>query len=416
MLDIKLLRESPQEVSDALSKRGYTLDLTKFNELDAQRKTLQVDVEFVQSERKRLSTEFANLKKAGTSTDNLKNDIDKMNDGLKAGEDALKDLQIQIENFLLDIPNIPHSAAPVGSSEDDNVLIRKVGEPTALNTLDHMEIAVDIVSELAVKLSGTRFSVLKNDIAKLQRALIDLMLNLATKNGYQEHYVPFVANAESLQATGQLPKFEEDLFKLSNDMYLIPTAEVPLTNLFRDTINELSEFPKKLTAHTPCFRSEAGSYGKDTKGLIRQHQFEKVELVQIVHPDNSFTALDDLLANAEEVLQVLELPYQVVELCSGDLGFSATKTYDIEVWMPSQNKYREISSCSNFGDFQARRGKIRIKDGKNKIFAHTINGSALAAGRALIAVIENNFDGKNLIKIPKALTSFMGKNHIDLSE
>jgi seryl-tRNA synthetase len=199
-------------------------------------------------------------------------------------------------------------------------------------------------------------------------------------------------------------------------MYLIPTAEVPLTNLFRDTINELSEFPKKLTAHTPCFRSEAGSYGKDTKGLIRQHQFEKVELVQIVHPDNSFTALDDLLANAEEVLQVLELPYQVVELCSGDLGFSATKTYDIEVWMPSQNKYREISSCSNFGDFQARRGKIRIKDGKNKIFAHTINGSALAAGRALIAVIENNFDGKNLIKIPKALTSFMGKNHIDLSE
>jgi seryl-tRNA synthetase len=393
MLDIKLLRESPQEVSDALSKRGYTLDLTKFNELDAQRKTLQVDVEFVQSERKRLSTEFANLKKAGTSTDNLKNDIDKMNDGLKAGEDALKDLQIQIENFLLDIPNIPHSAAPVGLSEDDNVLIRKVGEPTALNTLDHMEIAVDIDSELAVKLSGTRFSVLKNDIAKLQRALIDLMLNLATKNGYQE-----------------------DLFKLSNDMYLIPTAEVPLTNLFRDTINELSEFPKKLTAHTPCFRSEAGSYGKDTKGLIRQHQFEKVELVQIVHPDNSFAALDDLLANAEEVLQVLELPYQVVELCSGDLGFSATKTYDIEVWMPSQNKYREISSCSNFGDFQARRGKIRIKDGKNKIFAHTINGSALAAGRALIAVIENNFDGKNLIKIPKALTSFMGKTHIDLSE
>ena len=416
MLDIKLLRESPQEVSDALSKRGYTLDLTKFNELDAQRKTLQVDVEFVQSERKRLSTEFANLKKAGTSTDNLKNDIDKMNDGLKAGEDALKDLQIQIENFLLDIPNIPHSAAPVGLSEDDNILIRKVGEPNALNTLDHMEIAVDIDSELAVKLSGTRFSVLKNDIAKLQRALIDLMLNLATKNGYQENYVPFIANAESLQATGQLPKFEEDLFKLSNDMYLIPTAEVPLTNLFRDTINELSEFPKKLTAHTPCFRSEAGSYGKDTKGLIRQHQFEKVELVQIVHPDNSFTALDDLLANAEEVLQVLELPYQVVELCSGDLGFSATKTYDIEVWMPSQNKYREISSCSNFGDFQARRGKIRIKDGKNKIFAHTINGSALAAGRALIAVIENNFDGKNLIKIPKALTSFMGKNHIDLSE
>ena len=294
-------------------------------------------------------------------------------------------------------------------------MIKKVGEPTSLNSKDHIEIASDIDAELAVKLSGTRFSVLRNDIAKLQRGLIDLMLNLATKNGYQEHYVPFIANAESLQATGQLPKFEEDLFKLSNDMYLIPTAEVPLTNLFRDTINDISDLPKKLTAHTPCFRSEAGSYGKDTKGLIRQHQFEKVELVQIVHPDNSFEALDNLLANAEEVLEVLELPYQVVELCSGDLGFTAAKTYDIEVWMPSQNKYREISSCSNFGDFQARRGKIRVKDGNNKIFAHTINGSALAAGRTLIAIIENNFDGKNSIKVPKILVEFMGKTHIDLS-
>ena len=415
MLDIKLLRESPQEVSDALSARGYSLDLFKFNELDAKRKTLQIDVEFLQSERKRLSTEFANLKKAGTSTDALKNDIDKINDGLKSGEDVLKDFQIQIENFLLDIPNIPHANAPIGSNENDNVVVKKVGEPTSLNSKDHIEIASDIDAELAVKLSGTRFSVLRNDIAKLQRGLIDLMLNLATKNGYQEHYVPFIANAESLQATGQLPKFEEDLFKLSNDMYLIPTAEVPLTNLFRDTINDISDLPKKLTAHTPCFRSEAGSYGKDTKGLIRQHQFEKVELVQIVHPDNSFEALDNLLANAEEVLEVLELPYQVVELCSGDLGFTAAKTYDIEVWMPSQNKYREISSCSNFGDFQARRGKIRVKDGNNKIFAHTINGSALAAGRTLIAIIENNFDGKNSIKVPKILVEFMGKTHIDLS-
>jgi seryl-tRNA synthetase len=415
MLDIKLLRESPQEVSDALSARGYSLDLFKFNELDAKRKTLQIDVEFLQSERKRLSTEFANLKKAGTSTDALKNDIDKINDGLKSGEDVLKDFQIQIENFLLDIPNIPHANAPIGSNENDNVVIKKVGEPTSLNSKDHIEIASDIDAELAVKLSGTRFSVLRNDIAKLQRGLIDLMLNLATKNGYQEHYVPFIANAESLQATGQLPKFEEDLFKLSNDMYLIPTAEVPLTNLFRDTINDISDLPKKLTAHTPCFRSEAGSYGKDTKGLIRQHQFEKVELVQIVHPDSSFEALDNLLANAEEVLQVLELPYQVVELCSGDLGFTAAKTYDIEVWMPSQNKYREISSCSNFGDFQARRGKIRVKDGNNKMFAHTINGSALAAGRTLIAIIENNFDGKNSIKVPDILVEFMGKTHIDLS-
>jgi|TARA_B110000914_G_scaffold163339_1_gene143830 seryl-tRNA synthetase len=415
MLDIKLLRDSPTEVSDALNNKGYLLDIKKFTEIDLKRKTLQIDVESLQSERKTLSNKFAELKKSGASTDVLKSDIDKINDSLKVGEEGLKSIQTELEIFLLDIPNIPHPNAPLGSSENDNVVIRKFGEPSSSNTKDHIEIARDIDSELAVKLSGTRFSVLRNDIAKLQRGLIDLMLNLAIKNGYQEHYVPFIANADSLQATGQLPKFEEDLFKLSNDMYLIPTAEVPLTNLFRNTINDSADLPIKLTAHTPCFRSEAGSYGKDTKGLIRQHQFEKVELVQIVHPDYSYDALDGLLANAEEVLQVLELPYQVVELCSGDLGFTAAKTYDIEVWMPSQNKYREISSCSNFLDFQARRGKIRLKDGKDKVFAHTINGSALAAGRALIAVIENNFDGKTSIKVPQALVKFMDKTHIDLT-
>ena len=338
-----------------------------------------------------------------------------MNNGLKAGEEALKDIQKELEDFLLDIPNIAHKDAPIGKDESSNVVIRQVGKVNTTNSKDHIEITSDIDSELAVKLAGSRFSVLKNDIAKMQRALIHLMLDLATKNGYQEHYVPYIANADSLQSTGQLPKFEEDLFKLTNDMYLIPTAEVPLTNLYRDTIIDSSSLPIKLTSHTPCFRSEAGSYGKDTKGLIRQHQFEKVELVQIVHPDNSFEALNELLANAEEVLQVLDLPYQVIELCTGDLGFSSAKTYDIEVWMPSQNKYREISSCSNFSDFQARRGKIRVKDGKNKVFAHTINGSALAAGRALIAVIENNFDGDNSIKIPEALVQYMGKSHIKIS-
>jgi seryl-tRNA synthetase len=415
MLDIKLLRESPEQVQTSLSERGYQLDLDKFIEIDAKRKQLQVDVEFVQSEKNKMSNEFGNLKKQGLSTEKLQDDIEKLNNGLKSGEEALKEIQKELEDFLLDIPNIPHKDAPIGKDEESNTIVKKSGEIRTSNTKDHIEIALDIDSELAVKLAGTRFSVLKNDIAKLQRALINLMLDLAIKNGYQEHYVPFIANTDSLQSTGQLPKFEEDLFKLSNEMYLIPTAEVPLTNLYRDTIIESSSLPIKLTSHTPCFRSEAGSYGKDTKGLIRQHQFEKVELVQIVHPSKSFEALEELLNNAEEVLQVLDLPYQVVELCTGDLGFSSAKTYDIEVWMPSQNKYREISSCSNFIDFQARRGKIRIKDGNDKILAHTINGSALAAGRALIAVIENNFDGKNSIKIPKALQDFMGKTDIELS-
>lgn len=415
MLDIKLIRESSKEIQAALSNRGYELDLEKFTKIDAERKRLQVDVEFVQSERKKLSNEFASLKKQDLSTEELKASIEKMNNGLKVGEEALKDIQKELEDFLLDIPNIAHKDAPIGKDESSNVVIRQVGEVNTTNSKDHIEITSDIDSELAVKLAGSRFSVLKNDIAKMQRALIHLMLDLATKNGYQEHYVPYIANADSLQSTGQLPKFEEDLFKLTNDMYLIPTAEVPLTNLYRDTIIDSSSLPIKLTSHTPCFRSEAGSYGKDTKGLIRQHQFEKVELVQIVHPDNSFEALNELLANAEEVLQVLDLPYQVIELCTGDLGFSSAKTYDIEVWMPSQNKYREISSCSNFSDFQARRGKIRVKDGKNKVFAHTINGSALAAGRALIAVIENNFDGDNSIKIPEALVQYMGKSHIKIS-
>ena len=415
MLDIKLIRESSKEIQAALSNRGYELDLEKFTKIDAERKRLQIDVEFVQSERKKLSNEFASLKKQDLSTEELKANIEKMNNGLKAGEEALKDIQKELEDFLLDIPNIAHKDAPIGIDESSNVVIRQVGEVNTTNSKDHIEITSEIDSELAVKLAGSRFSVLKNDIAKMQRALIHLMLDLATKNGYQEHYVPYIANADSLQSTGQLPKFEEDLFKLTNDMYLIPTAEVPLTNLYRDTIIDFSSLPIKLTSHTPCFRSEAGSYGKDTKGLIRQHQFEKVELVQIVNPDNSFEALNELLANAEEVLQVLDLPYQVIELCTGDLGFSSAKTYDIEVWMPSQNKYREISSCSNFSDFQARRGKIRVKDGKNKVFAHTINGSALAAGRALIAVIENNFDGDNSIKIPEALVQYMGKSHIKIS-
>ena len=416
MINIKNLRDDIDAVATALASRGYELNKTIFIELESERKVLQVEVESLQSDRKNLSNEFGKLKSEGKDTDELKDKIDQINNTLKLKDSLLQDILEKMHIYLLDIPNIPHESTPVGKNEDDNVVLRKHGDILSSNTVDHLDITSKIDTDLAAKLSGSRFAVLKGDIAKLQRALISFMLDTAIKNGYEEYYVPFMANKESLTGTGQLPKFEEDLFKTTDNLYLIPTAEVPLTNVYRDTTTELAKLPLKLTSHTPCFRSEAGSYGRDTKGLIRQHQFEKIELVQVTNDEDSMNALDGLLGNAEEILQLLELPYQVVELCTGDIGFSSCKTLDIEVWMPSQNKYREISSCSNFGDFQARRGKIRIKDGKNKIFAHTINGSALAAGRALIAVIENNFDGKNLIKIPKALTSFMGKNHIDLSE
>ena len=414
MLDIKLIRESSKEIQAALSNRGYELDLEKFTKIDAERKRLQIDVEFVQSERKKLSNEFASLKKQDLSTEELKANIEKMNNGLKAGEEALKDIQKELEDFLLDIPNIAHKDAPIGKDESSNVVIRQVGEVNTTNSKDHIEITSDIDSELAVKLAGSRFSVLKNDIAKMQRALIHLMLDLATKNGYQEHYVPYIANADSLQSTGQLPKFEEDLFKLTNDMYLIPTAEVPLTNLYRDTIIDSSSLPIKLTSHTPCFRSEAGSYGLDTKGIIRQHQFEKVELVQIVHPNHSQQALEDITLQARSILDELELPYQIVELCTGDLGFSSQKTYDLEVWFPSQNKYREISSCSNFGDFQSRRLNIKFKEDKKKNFVHTLNGSGLAVGRTLAALVENCFDGKQII-IPSVLHKYLDFKTIELS-
>ena len=312
-----------------------------------------------------------------------------------------------MNTFLLDIPNIPHESTPVGKNEDDNVVVRKYGDILSSNTVDHLDITSKIDTDLAAKLAGSRFAVLKGDMAKLQRALISLMLDTAIKNGYEEYYVPFMANKESLTGTGQLPKFEEDLFKTTENLYLIPTAEVPLTNVHRDTLTEIGKLPLKLTSHTPCFRSEAGSYGRDTKGLIRQHQFEKIELVQVTHEDDSMNALDGLLGNAEEILQLLELPYQVIELCTGDIGFSSCKTFDIEVWMPSQNKYREISSCSNFSDFQARRANIKVKGENGKSFAHTINGSALAVGRTLIAILENRYDGSDTIILPKALKPYI---------
>ena len=304
---------------------------------------------------------------------------------------------------------------PVGTNEDDNVVIKKVGDIKSTNTKDHLEITNDIDTDLAASLSGSRFSVLRGDISKLQRALINFMMDNATANGYEEYYLPYMANTESLKGTGQLPKFEDDLFKTTDSLYLIPTAEVPLTNLFRNKILNKDDLPIKVTSHTPCFRSEAGSYGKDTKGLIRQHQFEKIELVQVCDPNTSLDDLNVLLGHAEEILQKLNLPYQVIELCTGDLGFSASKTFDIEVWMPSQNKYREISSCSNFSDFQARRSNIKIKTEQGKVLANTINGSALAVGRTLIAIIENNYSqDTNSIHIPEVLQEFMGKTEISI--
>ena len=407
MINIKNLRDDIDTVASALATRGYELNKAVFIELEGERKVLQVEVESLQSDRKNLSNEFGKLKSEGKDTGELKNQIDEINNALKLKDSLLQAILEKMNTFLLDIPNIPHESTPVGKNEDDNVVVRKHGDILSSNTVDHLDITSKIDTDLAAKLAGSRFAVLKGDVAKLQRALISLMLDTAIKNGYEEYYVPFMANKDSLTGTGQLPKFEEDLFKTTENLYLIPTAEVPLTNVHRDTLTEIGKLPLKLTSHTPCFRSEAGSYGRDTKGLIRQHQFEKIELVQVTHEDDSMNALDGLLGNAEEILQLLELPYQVIELCTGDIGFSSCKTFDIEVWMPSQNKYREISSCSNFSDFQARRANIKVKGENGKSFAHTINGSALAVGRTLIAILENRYDGSNTIILPKALKPYI---------
>ena len=407
MINIKNLRDDIDTVASALATRGYELNKAIFIELEGERKVLQVEVESLQSDRKNLSNEFGKLKSEGNDTGELKDQIDQINNALKLKDSLLQAILEKMNIFLLDIPNIPHESTPVGKNEDDNVVVRKHGDILSSNTVDHLDITSKIDTDLAAKLAGSRFAVLKGDMAKLQRALISLMLDTAIKNGYEEYYVPFMANKDSLTGTGQLPKFEEDLFKTTENLYLIPTAEVPLTNVHRDTLTEIGKLPLKLTSHTPCFRSEAGSYGRDTKGLIRQHQFEKIELVQVTHEDDSMNALDGLLGNAEEILQLLELPYQVIELCTGDIGFSSCKTFDIEVWMPSQNKYREISSCSNFSDFQARRANIKVKGENGKSFAHTINGSALAVGRTLIAILENRYDGSDTIILPKALKPYI---------
>jgi len=414
MIDIKNLRDNIDITRVALLRRGYKLDSEKFKSLDSERKALQVNVETLQSTRKKLSQEYGKLKASGSDTSSLKEEIDNINSDLKKENELLNALLESINEYLLDIPNIPDQSTPDGSNENDNVLIRKVGDITSTNTVDHIDLTKKIDTDLASKLAGSRFSVLKGSLAKLQRALISFMLDIANKNGYEEYYLPYMANRDSLIGTGNLPKFEEDLFKTSENLYLIPTAEVPLTNIYRDVVINDDQLPIKLTAHTPCFRSEAGSYGKDTKGLIRQHQFEKIELFKISDPVTSMSELDGLLENAEEILQLLELPYQVIQLCAGDIGFSSCKTFDIEVWMPSQNKFREISSCSNFGDFQARRSNIKIKSTNGKYFAHTINGSGLAVGRTLIAILENRYNGSNLIELPACIEPYFGSKTLEV--
>ena len=412
MIDINFLRAEPEKIRDLLKVKNYDLKIDLFRDIDSERKTLQVLVEDLKSQKNNLSKEFGELNKNNQDTSKLSNQLKEIKKQLEEKEDSLNTILSSLRDFLLDIPNIPHKDVEPGTSEEDNKIIRTFGDIQKKDSIDHLDISSDIDIESAVKIAGSRFAVLNNDIAKLHRALISFMLDIAEKNGYEERYVPYIANSKSLIGTGQLPKFEDDLFKVTDDLYLIPTAEVPLTNLFADSLLEKDSLPAKVTSHTPCFRSEAGSYGKDTRGLIRQHQFEKVEIVQVVHPDKSEEALEDLLKNAEEILQLLELPYQVVQLCGGDLGFSSSKTYDIEVWLPSQNKYREISSCSNFTDFQSRRSKIKLNNDGEKVFPHTLNGSALAVGRTLIALIENFYDEKELILIPKPLQKYLKKQVI----
>ena len=406
MIDTNLLKADSAIVADSLSSKKYKLDLKIFEDLEVNRKAAQIQTEALQAKRNALSKDYGLLKKEGKDDTTLNQQIADVKSELDSCSKTLTDIQSSLQAFLLDIPNLPASSVPHGAGEKDNIKIRDFGKPLVFGGKDHLDITSLINMDAANILAGSRFSVLTGKVAKLQRALISFMLDKAEEHGYEEHYLPLVANTESLQATGQLPKFADDLFQLTDDYYLIPTAEVPLTNLYRDQIVSLDSLPIKLTAHTSCFRSEAGSYGKDTRGLIRQHQFEKVELVQICHPDHSFEALESLTSNAETILQELNLPYQVIELCTGDLGFSAAKTYDLEVWIPSQESFREISSCSNCTDFQARRAKIRFKQDGVTQFAHTLNGSALAAGRTLIALIENCYDQKSLITIPEALQDY----------
>ena len=444
MLDIQLLRNDAAGIAQRLATRGFVLDTARLEQLEHTRKTIQVRTQELQAKRNATSKQIGQAKAKGEDVSVIMAAVATLGDELKQLETQLEQVQQELNDFLAVIPNTPHDSVPVGKSDADNVEVRKSGAPPRFDfeAKDHVSIGESLGGldfETAAKISGARFSLLKGSLARLHRALAQFMLDTHTEqHGYTEVYVPYLVNAESMRGTGQLPKFEADLFRVprtkfemkegaaeralqgeiyqrgsfeakEENFYLIPTAEVPVTNMVRDTITPLEQFPLKYVAHTPCFRSEAGSYGRDTRGMIRQHQFDKVELVQIVLPDNSYTALEALLGHAETILQKLGLAYRVVKLCTGDMGFSAALTYDIEVWLPAQNTYREISSCSNFEAFQARRMQARFRNAQGKPeLLHTLNGSGLAVGRTLVAVLENYQQADGSVLIPEVLRPYMG--------
>jgi len=422
MLDPKCLRSDIEETAKRLAARGYNLDVATFNSLEEKRKTLQSKTQDLQNERNVRSKSIGKAKSQGEDIAPLLAEVGKLGDDLDAAKAELTVLLDEITAFTQGIPNLPHESVPEGKDEDDNVEISRWGEPRTFDfeVKDHVDIGEGLNNSLdfatATKLTGSRFVVMRREMARLNRAIAQFMLDVHTnEHGYDEMYVPFLVNADSLYGTGQLPKFGEDLFHTQpateegQGLSLIPTAEVPLTNIARDEILDEKSLPVKMTAHTPCFRSEAGSYGRDTRGLIRQHQFDKVELVQLVKPENSFDALEELTQHAETILQKLELPYRKVLLCTGDMGFGACKTYDLEVWLPAQNTYREISSCSNMLDFQARRmqGRFRNPETNKPELLHTLNGSGLAVGRTLVAILENYQQADGSVTIPKALVPYM---------
>ncbi len=417
MLDLKLLRTEPHEVAKGLARRGFQLDVGLLETLEAERRQAQLDAQTLQTERNARSKMIGKAKASGEDIAPLLAEIDDLGDQHKAAETRLAKVLEQLNDLAMGIPNIPQADVPAGKDEADNVEVSRWGTPRQFDfePKDHVDLGAGLQQmdfETAAKITGARFVTLTGQLARLQRALIQLMLDThITEHNYTETYVPYLVNADSLRGTGQLPKFAEDLFAVDDgQLYLIPTAEVPVTNIVRDSIVDAAQLPLKFVAHTPCFRSEAGSHGRDVRGLIRQHQFEKVELVQIVAPEASAEAHEQLTGQAEKILQMLDLPYRKMLLCTGDMGFASTKTYDLEVWLPSQNTYREISSCSNFGDFQARRMQARWRNpetGKPEL-VHTLNGSGLAVGRTLLAILENHQQADGSVVIPEPLRAYMG--------
>lgn len=419
MLDVNLLRNNLDEIAERLVIKKFNFDKELFDRLEQERKQLQIRTEELQAKRNASSKQIGQLKAKGEDTSAIMAEVAGLGDELKAVETEFNNIANQLNAYLATVPNLPHESVPVGNDETANVEVRRVGVPRDFDfqVKDHVDIGASLSNgidfEAGAKVSGSRFAFLKGNIAKLHRALAQFMLDLhTTEHGYTEIYSPYLVNANALYGTGQLPKFEEDLFKTKrgdDDMYLIPTSEVSVTNLAAGEIYKEEELPFKYSCHSPCFRSEAGSYGRDTRGMIRMHQFDKVEMVNIVHPDKSFEALEAMVQCAENVLKALKLPYRVIALCGGDMTFGSAKTYDLEVWVPSQNTYREISSCSNMTDFQARRMQARFKDsaGKNRL-VHTLNGSGLAVGRALVAVLENYQNADGSVTVPEVLRSYMG--------